>query len=961
MSKIASKYVSWKVLFDGVEVPWLSFSIGVGVDMAGQATVVLEPDPVLNEIRPRTNVAFFFYDNFQDGADDLDKYKLYWEGEMEGYSYNKVAQGRSVTVSAEGMFSVFGRSKLFALGFGAIPMTPHISGSLFAAESVTLSQLFNFAIFGKAFDPTNKCASFSLDELPTGPAYGDRLLSLMAFLSGYNANFRMQAVRTRLFGRIASIPDRTIGRLVPRSMISQYSQQMVEGSIPPDSSLADLIGMFNRTAFHHYASTVAPHVPVGVKNTSVYLPGSTPEDSIYAISRPYLRNDYIFMPEMYYAVPPACNFIFPEFLQSLNVQRSFTSEPTRALMHDQNLGGGSLVVVAPDEILRFEKVRPDPAQFWSLNRDGIKVEGKTDSPYHTISKGGTAPFNLFGAVTDQEIEKGIIPHSEDLPFEYFSAVSNLYDVSKESLDKLASKTQSLESILPKIERETSKQTGYIYLVKALADYLLFSRRFRRSVTAELIGHRWIVPGFPCVIFDTMMSYIGYVRACTVSVNADGSESTSLNLDYVRSFPRVSPPLETVRLRDALQSLNSVKAVSDSTEAAIKKQGDKIDAYGKILDTCLHAGVPYTELAKADYQRTFSDAFAIVEKDETKARRMGISRDKLKVLKKDLDDLLSIDPSSRGVGVDATEAQAKTLNDSTLFLSSFYWDCSKQANESASGFNEAAVPMTPGVQPQIDTLRSTIAKADLKGLFPEDFFAPPVFGNMDFLDIEKAEKIYAGVIGSSPALTKLSNKSGTDPYEVTKGTAGGVLALKLNSYNKFVNLTDAIQKIFPIFNDDGTTEWSQHTKDGGRDVVSARDWIEQTYLRREGLMSLRQYAEANLLNPQTWKSTTPFPQSFLVLAPLTTRPVYSDKLKEILFWDNSIYSKIVDEFEISPRPYKITVESSGAIKTVPSKTKDTVIEELKRSVSLSSLTTTNRQSFWVSYAQNHHGSRAFVGR
>jgi hypothetical protein len=85
------------------------------------------------------------------------------------------------------------------------------------------------------------------------------------------------------------------------------------------------------------------------------------------------------------------------------------------------------------------------------------------------------------------------------------------------------------------------------------------------------------------------------------------------------------------------------------------------------------------------------------------------------------------------------------------------------------------------------------------------------------------------------------------------------------------------------------------------------------------------------------------------------------LKETLFWDNSIYSKIVDEFEISPRPYKITVESSGAIKTVPSKTKDTVIEELKRSVSLSSLTTTNRQSFWVSYAQNHHGSRAFVGR
>ena len=958
MSKIASKYVSWKVLFDGVEVPWLSFSIGVGVDMAGQATVVLEPDPVLNEIRPRTNVAFFFYDNFQDGADDLDKYKLYWEGEMEGYSYSKVAQGRSVMVSAEGMFSVFGRSKLFALGFGSIPMTPHISGSLFAAESVTLSQLFNFAIFGKAFDPTNKCASFGPNEPPDGPAYGDRLLSLMAFLSGYNANFRMQAVRTRLFGRIASIPDRTIGRLVPRSMISQYSQQMVEGSIPSDSSLADLIGMFNHTAFHHYASTVAPHVPVGVKNTSVYLPGSTPEDSIYAISRPYLRNDYIFMPEMYYAVPPACNFIFPEFLQSLNVQRSFTAEPTRTLMHDQNLSGGALVVVAPDEILRFEKVRPDPAQFWSLNRDGIKVEGKTDSPYHTMSKGGTAPFNLFGAVTDQEIEKGIIPHSEDLPFEYFSAVSNLYDVSKESLDKLASKTQSLESILPKIERETSKQTGYVYLVKALADYLLFSRRFRRSVTAELVGHRWIVPGFPCVIFDTMMSYIGYVRACTVSVNADGSESTSLNLDYVRTFPRVSPPLETGRLILALQSLNSVKAVSDSTEAAIKKQDARIQVIGTALGTSLRAGVAYSETSKSEYQKTFSDAFAIVEKDETKAKRMGYDRTKLNVLKSLLDTLLATDPSTQPENV--RETQAKTLTDASSFLASFYQDCSKQANEAASGFNEAAVPMTPGAQPQIDTLRSTIAKADLKGLFPEDFFAPPVFGNMDFLDIEKAEKIYAGVIGSSPALTKLSNKSGTDPYAVTKNTAGGVLALKLNSYNKFVNLTDAIQKIFPIFNDDGTTEWSQHTKDGGRDVVSARDWIEQTYLRREGLMSLRRYAEVNILKLTTKTSITPFPQTFIVLAPLEPREISSDKLHHNLVWDNSIYSKIVDEFEIKARSYKQT-NDDGSVNTVPSKGSDKVIEELRKSVGLPWLTTTDRQAFWVSYAQNHHGSRAFVGR
>jgi hypothetical protein len=242
--------------------------------------------------------------------------------------------------------------------------------------------------------------------------------------------------------------------------------------------------------------------------------------------------------------------------------------------------------------------------------------------------------------------------------------------------------------------------------------------------------------------------------------------------------------------------------------------------------------------------------------------------------------------------------------------------------------------------------------------------PPVFANFDLLSADTAEEIYSDLIGARKVFSEIYDST---PSEVgsPRGSLSRVFELRRSAYTKFVNLMRALDKIFPVLRDeafgseaaDGNSEWEVRKRDEDSEE-SVRSWAESKYLRRERLLSLREYLENNLLRLKKNVSEDPTPTVFLQMEPSDTQVL--DSKVGSLTWDNSILSKVVDEFQIEGRYVSIR-QADGSVIRVAKKTGDGLVRDLRKSVKTPYLTTKGRQAIILDYASRHFGERAYGGK
>lgn len=978
MPRIARKFSKWKVTIDGVEVPWQNISLRVGVDFPGQLEVSMEPDPVLRHLRSGSKVHLWMYDPDAEGDEDLDKLFMYWAGDLRSSQYQKSHGARSQIIVAEGELAIFGRSKMYAHGFGTLTNTHLVSGSVLVAPDIWPKQLVSYTILGKVFDPNVKNVKKKKgDKLrdPEEPNYSERMLRFMAYLSSYNALFRLQAVRSNIFGKIASFGDESLTRMLPRALVSDFYTQ-ARTSVKPESTILDLIHLLNGMSFYHYASIAGPVVPSTGKGSVspeevsyIGFPGVEPDDHLYSMPRRFLRNDYIFMPETFYAIPPSCNLIFPEFLNEFSLARDFMTEPTRALITNTHLNA-PLSVVAPDDILRFE-AKPDPAQFWSLNKDGIKHEGSVESPYESRTVKGSPAYNLFGAVSDAEVEKGIIAVTDYPSYEFFSAVSNTFDLTsaegKAHLEGMLDEKSKMTADV--LEGKSPRDRAFLYMMKAIADYTFLLEKFRRRVSVSLVGHRWVVPGFPSVIMDTVTSYIAYVRTFSLNLSPNGDETGGADLDFVRPFPSIDRKI----IKKAEKAIEAMAVI----ESEIKKLNDKMDTLlleAKIAESGYLSKSNILNPRKRDryfarIKTLYRTAYMAIREDDKKLARLGYTRSQL--------NNLSIELTTHRPSVLVTyQASTKTMINKAREVIEFYVNAVKSdAAVAAKTFDAKKVPTVFYSGDPTKTLKNAISSASLGDDFPEDFMVPPVFGNLDLLSVQGSEKIYNDLFGAKKVFSAEGGfpESGL-PFK--KATTARVLALKKQSYTKFVNFAQALNRVFPILGTDasenegevGTSEWEERSSKKDSDE-SLRDWAETKYLKRERLQSLSKFLKVNGLKLEKPFSDPPTQQKFLHFVPAETFELPS-KAGYLLTWDNTLFSKIVDEFKMAKKTVKLRVPVSGFGVIAGISSAETVIDvpmgpdkrilELRKSVKNPFLTTEARQAIILDYARRHHGSRGFGG-
>ena len=1030
MPRDARIYSKWIVFIDGIQIPHLGLNLTFARNMYGTGTIMVEPDPIVHEFRPNANVLVFFYDEFASGEaaakpsadsaevdDPLNNYRLYFEGELSGVGHTKTPNSRNMALSVAGQFRIFQRHKMFLSTLGGEAVTPHITGGVMVPEMVSDSDntdILSLATLADSFfgDDSNGMATEQarLFRASKNPDFSERMVSLATFLSGYNGSLRLSVVRTRLMNKIAGIPDTVMKRLMGFTLTNQLLQSETQGKVEANWSSLDLINKVCSQVFYSWYQLPGPHTPpkgaLAVPDSEsgkmvstqgqptepefIELPSAMTKGlaskKLFSLIRDYYRNDYVFLPEMYFSFPPPCNFLLPEDIDKIGYERIFDNEPTRVAIIDPYTVGGQSAYLAPPWLLRTLSDKElkilSARDLYSTNiyaLDGVEGDKEPVSPYQSPMRGGKGGLNLLRIMTDDEIEKGILCSLDYSKMELFAAIAN-------------STSKTLQELK---DGDTTKdeENKYEQMMTRLANYRYLLMNSERHATIGCTGNRFVVPGFTAFICDKDASYIGFVEAVEHSVDAATTqERTNVVLSHVRYVPDVPTKsveaqackkalqdrLTQVKFNKAMEQYNdriydvrsalsafqdglAVMASSKPNSGKYKGAFTNIKIAARQLNTM--AGV----VAKSLYSTTRTNAGQRYVKKRTATETMPdyigpttsakVNEAPGEYLDTHLptfptDAFASIDAFEKADGVYSVKAIPEgVMADQAVILAQQIVDYIMFQKQLLTDARENRKV------PDIDTLgyadiQQTLSSIDYSSKdtareiarFAGSFY-PPEWFNQGFLKMSTIDSIYQHLLGCQPFYT-VYGKGGAKPGE--RLDEGQV-------FEESTKFLQALDKIFPILKQDGIvpstrgtgekTVWDKLT-DEGEMAPGPHAWMIKNIQRRD-VTSLGQFLGQHGLELTKVVSDLPSPTMFYAMAVRKDSARGGAKSQAGAYsFDNSIFSMIVDEMELFP-----------TLSTKP----DPLVAELRAKVKSPFLTREKRQEIVKRYSMRHFGSRGFDGR
>ena len=355
----------WKVFVDGVEVPHQGFSITFAENTNSVISITVEPDKLLTSLRPQSLIHVFARDQFPSlkrtsetiAIDEAiteeqltSQFRLFWEGYLTGHQYAKAPTARSYELVGTCLFNVFQNTKAYSIGVGPLAYSAVLSGSdlppLFASggglEAPEAAQdIFSFPFLVKAFSNAEEAGEDDAFRNSANPNFSDRILRLITYLSSHNASLRQQTLRFRLLDKICGVKDSTLDNLIPFALLSNLLGNS-QSQIGAQASVMDIIQHLMSYGFYKYIHTPFPHTPKAQPEEGAAYPFFSTIDTqdnidIFKFPKGVYRNEHVIIPETYYALPPPCNFIFPDMINSLSIGRDFLAEPTRYGIFDPYL------------------------------------------------------------------------------------------------------------------------------------------------------------------------------------------------------------------------------------------------------------------------------------------------------------------------------------------------------------------------------------------------------------------------------------------------------------------------------------------------------------------------------------------------------------------------------------------------------------------------------------------------
>lgn len=992
----------WLVFVDGVQIPWQSINYSTAMDRPANGSVVVEPDAVMASIRPNAVIALFCRDRYSDKQYDndedriLNEYTYYGGGEVTGVTEQRLPHSRGMVLHFESDLAILDKHIAFTSGLGGMFAQPFIFGNNLINPSDIAGpglpyDLLSAQLLAQAFDKTTEDESRRIGRSLGNPSddFGMRTLRMLGWLAAHNGAVRMQFVRTRLMNKFAAIDDSTlVSQALSKLSVPMLRQQLAMNT-SANSSLLDMVRSLQSCVGYHFTTVPMPSFPLPVdqpkKNTLVFSPvAENVEQQLkdhHRIAMSWFRNDYLFLPDLFYSAPPPCNFMFPDMVGSRQTVRMFSSEPTRSVVVDPTIiGGYNLVFVeAPALSVDINKL-VTPVVFNAnlqqlFGKSAAVVKDYPNSPWASPTVGestantGSGSQNVLSFVSDDEFERGIVLQTRQLDSEYMLALARTLDIK---LPDGRLNPEALSEIQSQLEdkKDKVKDGPYLLYVAAWLKYQHQLYRFARPTTVELKGHRWIVPGFSGVIFDSGVSYLTYVTGVSHSVDANGQEQTIVSIDRTRPINAIPAPI-VAKVR---ATANNVEALKNKADIEIKSSfnndtfffeslykqlaqvGTELINIGtydssklKLIDDKINE---FTRIREIILSR--AGVFADVSVGSSRNEAGSLTKINNPDLATSLLTYLTAPTPMDWVSFLESSTKAKQVIDEALAQA-------RKAVSDISAFNDAQVQQllagksayaeSSSVISAINESKSLIAESNdeliaiLSQLESEaDLPIPPDYYNQDFIKLSSLDKAYQDLLGCAPLYTGpyaagLSNQSSRNKAEA---------ALE---YDKLVTV---LSRIFPTIGSSliGTTLIRSATNvpaswddihGSSNDGPSTMEWQHKSFLKRK-VQTLAEYLTTHGFNAKLdlFISDEPAPTVFYKMTPKT--PSYS--ASSVVYggksfsWDDSVVSRIVDEGR--------------------SDTQDPLVEKRRASVKNPALTSAFRQEQIITYSRRHFGNRGFSG-
>jgi len=1041
-ARLLSKY---RVFISGVEIPHLGGSLSFGRNSYGQGSINVEPDALVHDFRPNSKVHVFFFDRYghgppgypDEGDDEIDfepvagsgdpddvlkNYRLLFEGELIGVGQTKSPSARQMSLQVGGEFRILQRSSMFQASVGSSFTTPLITGGIAFPEMVVEAGIGGADILSISALATNFLdgQSKALSEerkfyrAATEPDFAERMLAMTAFACSFNGALRLQTVRSRLINKIASVPDLTMKRFMRFTLSNQVFQES-QGKIDSQASVLDMITHFCSSAFYSWYHLPGPYTPPNApimcadsaNGRLAQVPGQPSKPEVVKLPpnlthrngqgrevlnfiRDFYRNDYLFLPELYFAMPPPCNFFFPDDNDSISYGRMFDREPTRFVITEPYFTNGGVAYFAPPWLLRNlsapQQQKAQASDFYSANVaafEGLRAAGseggepKYDllSPYISPVSTGTnrGGINLLSVMTDSEIEKGIICSNTYHNMELFSAISKASEV-REAARRAANFMKT----------EGELRSDYEHFMTELAMYRFLMENAKRDAQVTVKGHQWCVPGFSAAIFDRDSVYLGFVEQVAFTWDvASNVESTSVSLSHVRHTPYQAPGGERQESLDADRrgqesvylafsgAKESLAALSSEVGQALTKIKD---ALNKILKTENYDAARYGGSAG----QQFGEGVSTLNKYGMLVAK-SIYSTRPEVAQRYVEARPNLPPYFSGLSLEEVESGG-LLEHAATHLPMFPQGYSRSATYNATdNFPDViyqATRLTQDIQDYVNFQIKQLDKAKEEGLPPDidpvnrlkaaevaqkvnysdpttrqeiarltGFFNPPSWFNQAFLRINTIDTIYQGLLGCQPFYSVFGETA--NPHADELGEA--------EAYHEYVRFIQALDRLYPFLEYDGLIPTSRSVGEKALwERLSEEDemspgahWYMAQRIQHRDITTMETFLGQNGLELATVVSSQPSPIVFYKMVPAANAQHGKSKgdIQGFKF-DNTIFSTIVDEWELFPKP---------------GSTSDIAITQLKETARDPALTREYRQRLVERYSKKHFGARGFDGR
>lgn len=533
---------AWLVYINGLEIPVPSWSAQFGVWQMPTLTLDMIPHPILTRIgaEDRLQVALFYLDTHWDPDDP--QFCLLGEFEVVGWAYNNIGSGqRMIQLQCVSQIQIFQQLYMYYISSMSDIVTSELPQHKTDAQSATTVKiLYPASLFleGLTSPESTKATESELGEEVDVDNFIKRpiefvlnLFRALMWKMDLESDQTVSPETESLSRRATSVPGKNffarwmnmtkfnlkwaalpvmedggapgcfpIVKAVQDTKVLSALQQQIGAGIGEAGNTWDLLQQVYGYMYMEIAMIPSPPSVSVEQKTGIIKGPSVPGEKNNSIV------SYFVKPQCVFAIPPACNVVFPSMLENFAFQENYLTQPTRMYMGESfisdviNQAKGGMVSALSKSLLAT-------AYPPELKARMLQLVQSPESNYHNLL--------LF----PEEFYKGPISKS-------LSAPPWLYMLTQQG-----TQPQDLDIASP---------LGKLF--DKYAEYEYYRSRFaERSGGVSMAWNPYIVPGFPIAVFDQRASsfdVIGYAN--TVSLSGSASDpprlSTSVGMTFVRTLP-----------------------------------------------------------------------------------------------------------------------------------------------------------------------------------------------------------------------------------------------------------------------------------------------------------------------------------------------------------------------------------------------------------------------------------------